>query len=172
MDTPMQVPLSFFQDWVPAVRKHAESLGKQNFGFWAEFYCTRERASTMTGRGMTKEFDRSGNVVAQSFIGTEETRTFDGGLHYPVSYWFRVRPYLLNFVMIKNSVRDQGHDVAGLMHLLASDFADYDFSTGTKDHSFQYRYSIILRYLSYVIATCTFTIIMIKSVWPELRRTV
>ena len=31
MDTPMQVPLSFFKRWVPAVKAHARSLGKNNF---------------------------------------------------------------------------------------------------------------------------------------------
>lgn len=32
VDTPMQVPLSFYKAWVPAVKAHAQGLGKKSFG--------------------------------------------------------------------------------------------------------------------------------------------
>jgi len=51
MDTPMQVPRYFFQRWCPAVKAHAASLGKNDFFIFGEFYCARERAATMVGRG-------------------------------------------------------------------------------------------------------------------------
>jgi hypothetical protein len=91
MDTPMQVPLSFFQEWAPAVRSHAASLGKHNFGMFAELYCTRERAATMVGRGVTKSFDARGLTIGRELIGTDDQRAFDGGIHYPLYYWFTVK---------------------------------------------------------------------------------
>ena len=54
MDTPMQVSLSFFKRWAPAVKAHAKSLGKDNFFIFGELYCSREQAATMVGRGRTR----------------------------------------------------------------------------------------------------------------------
>ena len=79
MDTPMQVPLYFFQRWAPAVKAHAASLGKDNFLIFGEFFGTRGRAATMTGRG--KDPTMWGTT---SFIGAEYT--MDGGINYP-AYW-------------------------------------------------------------------------------------
>jgi hypothetical protein len=123
----MQVPLSFFQQWAPAVRKHANSLGKKNFGIFGEFYCTRERAATMTGRGMEKQVDAHGRIIRRSFIGTDEQETMDGGIHYPFYFW-----------MMK-TVRDQQGDVAGLLHLYNADKADYDFWNPNEKWQWEYR---------------------------------
>ncbi|CAJ1401428.1 unnamed protein product [Effrenium voratum] len=51
VDTPMQVPLPFYKRWAPAIRKYAQSVGKERFGIFGEFYVQIERYATMTGRG-------------------------------------------------------------------------------------------------------------------------
>eukprot|EP00933_Yihiella_yeosuensis_P064573 TRINITY_DN67_c2_g1_i1.p1 TRINITY_DN67_c2_g1~~TRINITY_DN67_c2_g1_i1.p1 ORF type:complete len:1571 (-),score=243.24 TRINITY_DN67_c2_g1_i1:172-4884(-) len=51
VDTPMQVPLSFFKKWAPSIREHARLLGKDRFGLFGEFFVAPERFATMTGRG-------------------------------------------------------------------------------------------------------------------------
>ncbi len=81
VDTPMQVPLYFFQRWAPAVRAHAASLGKDNFLIFGEFYCSRPRAATMTGRG--KVPSQYGDPSA--FIG--DAYTMDGGINYRFYDW-------------------------------------------------------------------------------------
>ncbi len=81
VDTPMQVPLYFFQRWAPAVRAHANSLGKDNFLIFGEFYCSRPRAATMTGRG--KMPSQYGDPYA--FIGNDYT--MDGGINYRFYDW-------------------------------------------------------------------------------------
>jgi len=85
MDTPMQVPLSFFKRWAPAVKAHAASLGKHNFFIFGEFYCERGRAATMVNRG--KEPSMWGNP--SWFIS--EDRAMDGGINYPL-YWSFFQP--------------------------------------------------------------------------------
>jgi alpha-1,3-glucan synthase len=82
MDTPMQVPLEFFQKWGPAVKAHAASLGKNDFLLFAEFYCTRERASTMTGRGKTPPMYGRNQYIDNA------KHTFHGGINYPMYWWF------------------------------------------------------------------------------------
>ncbi len=81
MDTPMQVPLAFFQAWAPAVKAHAASLGKSDFLIFGEFFCPRERAATMTGRGKTPAMYNQ-----NSFIGGQYT--MHGGIDYPMFWWF------------------------------------------------------------------------------------
>lgn len=82
MDTLMQVPLSFFKNWVPAVKDHAASLGKTNFFVFGEFFCNKERSATLTGRGKTPAmFGKDGYI--------SEACTMDGGIFYPVNFWFQ-----------------------------------------------------------------------------------
>jgi glycosidase len=76
IDTPMQVPHCFFQKWIPAVREHAESLGKKNFAFFGEFYSSTPWAGTLIGRG---KFKRRQNAALEP-IG--ETFLMDGGIDY------------------------------------------------------------------------------------------
>eukprot|EP01137_Pigoraptor_chileana_P023315 Opistho-2@89393 len=111
MDTPMQVPLSFFQAWAPAVRNHAKSLGKNDFLIFGEFFCSRERAATMTGRGKTP--DMWGNDNA--FIGSSDQRTMHGGIAYTTYNWFNT------------AVKDQQNNPRGLMDTLKADLTAYDF---------------------------------------------
>jgi alpha-1,3-glucan synthase len=87
MDTPMQVPLSFFQPWTESIRKFArEKLGKNNFFMFGEYYCSKNRASTMTGRGKTP--DQYGNPYA--FINGERgSFMFDAGINYQLFFWFQ-----------------------------------------------------------------------------------
>eukprot|EP00930_Biecheleria_cincta_P087705 TRINITY_DN7693_c0_g2_i2.p1 TRINITY_DN7693_c0_g2~~TRINITY_DN7693_c0_g2_i2.p1 ORF type:complete len:1345 (-),score=144.52 TRINITY_DN7693_c0_g2_i2:51-4085(-) len=77
VDTPMQVPLAFFKAWAPAVREHARSLGKNNFGIFGEFYTTLARYSTMLGRGR--------DSVNHTLI--DNVSTMNGGIVYPY-YWY------------------------------------------------------------------------------------
>jgi len=85
MDTPMQVPLSFFKRWAPAVKAHAASLGKHNFFIFGEFYCERGRAATMVNRG--KEPSMWGDP--SWFISND--RGMDAGINYPL-YWSFFQP--------------------------------------------------------------------------------
>ena len=82
MDTPMQVPLGFFQAWAPAVREHAASLGKSDFLIFGEFFCPRERAATMTGRGKTPPMYNQAQFIDNSKF------TMHGGINYPMFWWF------------------------------------------------------------------------------------
>ncbi|MBN8549680.1 MAG: hypothetical protein J0M12_10225, partial [Deltaproteobacteria bacterium] len=75
IDTPMQVPLSFFKKWTPAVKSHAEKLGKANFFMFGELYAQRARAATMIGRGKTP--DQYGK---DAWISGEIA--MDSGIHY------------------------------------------------------------------------------------------
>eukprot|EP00931_Biecheleriopsis_adriatica_P028261 TRINITY_DN1687_c0_g1_i1.p1 TRINITY_DN1687_c0_g1~~TRINITY_DN1687_c0_g1_i1.p1 ORF type:complete len:3142 (-),score=579.43 TRINITY_DN1687_c0_g1_i1:40-9312(-) len=80
VDTPMQVPLSFYKAWAPAVREHAKSLGKSRFGLFGEFYVTPARYATMTGRGKDRTM-----YGKDSFI--EGPATLKGGIVYSY-YWY------------------------------------------------------------------------------------
>ena len=82
MDTPMQVPRYFFERWCPAVKAHAASLGKNDFFIFGEFYCSRERAATMVGRG--KSPDQYGKPYA--FI--DSNFTMAGGINYRAYFDF------------------------------------------------------------------------------------
>lgn len=124
----MQVPLSFFQQWIPSIREHAASLGKRNFGVFGEFYCSRERASTMTGRGMTKTFDSHGNVVSRTRISGDATVMMDGGINYPMYHWFA------------NSIRDQNGGLGDMMNLYLADSNDFDFFNPAANWTWQYRH--------------------------------
>eukprot|EP00435_Cladocopium_sp_Y103_P012619 s1297_g3.t1 len=80
VDTPMQVPLPFYKQWAPAIRRYAKTLGKEQFGIFGEFYVTTERYATMTGRG------RDNTMYGQEqFIPGEAT--LKGGIVYPY-YWY------------------------------------------------------------------------------------
>lgn len=111
MDTPMQVPLSFFKRWAPAVKAHAASLGKHNFFIFGEFYCERGRGATMVNRG--KEPSMWGNP--SWFIS--EDRGMDAGINYPL-YWSFFMP----------AVKDQvnGH-LQNLKESYYLDWLAYDF---------------------------------------------
>lgn len=76
VDTPMQVPLCFFKEWIPQVRAAASRLGKKNFGFFGEFYCSREVAATMVGRGKA----HGDYGVPEAVI--DDTYGMDGGINY------------------------------------------------------------------------------------------
>jgi glycosidase len=82
MDTPMQVPRYFFQRWCPAVKSHAASLGKNDFFIFGEFYCSRERAATMVGRG------KSPNMYGNGFAFIDGDYTMDGGINYRAYFDF------------------------------------------------------------------------------------
>ena len=108
MDTPMQVPLTFFKRWTPAVKQHAYTLGKKNFFIFGEFYCSKEKASTMTGRGKTPEM-----YGRDQFI--DGIHTMDGGIHYPLYFWFM------------NSIKDGNNNLRGMYDLFLRDKIDYDW---------------------------------------------
>jgi len=82
MDTPMQVPRYFFENWCTAVKAYAATLGKDDFFIFGEFYCSRERAVTMVGRGRTPA--QYGDPY--SFINS--TYTMDGGINYRIYFDF------------------------------------------------------------------------------------
>ena len=82
MDTPMQVPRYFFERWTPAVRDYAATLGKSNFFVFGEFFCNRERAATMVGRG--KDPSQWGNPYA--FL--DSNYAMDAGLNYRMYFDF------------------------------------------------------------------------------------
>lgn len=81
----------------------------------------------MTGRGISKKMDRFGRVLERNFIGNDDQVTMDGGIHYPLYFWFQ------------EAVRDQKHNVAGLMHLYDQDRQDYDFYNPAANWTWQYR---------------------------------
>lgn len=111
MDTPMQVPLSFFKRWAPAVKAHAASLGKHNFFIFGEFYCERGRGATMVNRG--KEPSMWGNP--SWFIS--EDRGMDAGINYPL-YWSFFQP----------AVKDQlNGNIQNLKESYYLDWLAYDF---------------------------------------------
>lgn len=104
MDTPMQVPLSFFKRWVPAIKAHARSLGKDNFFTFAEFYCDRPRAGTMVGRGKS-----NGQLIPGDF-------TFDGGINY--NFYFKY---------IGPAIKAQQGGVSKIMSEYQADWNAFDF---------------------------------------------
>ncbi len=111
MDTPMQVPRYFFQRWCPAVKAHAASLGKNDFFIYGEFYCSRERAATMVGRG--KDPTMYGNSSA--FLDGDFT--MNGGINY--------RAY---FDFFQSAVQSQANgNLGNLKSGLDQDMSDFDF---------------------------------------------
>jgi glycosidase len=111
MDTPMQVPRYFFQRWCPAVKAQAAALGKSDFFIFGEFYCARERAATMVGRG--KSPNQYGNPSA--FIDGDFT--MDGGINY--------RAY---FDFFQSAIKDQANgNLGNLKSGLDADLAAFDF---------------------------------------------
>ncbi|MCO6430322.1 MAG: hypothetical protein J5J00_05625 [Deltaproteobacteria bacterium] len=76
IDTPMQVPLSFFKKWTPAVKQHARSLGKENFLMFGETYCDPRKAAVLVGRGKTPEMYSD----PSKFI--DEVSSMDAGFDY------------------------------------------------------------------------------------------
>jgi glycosidase len=109
MDTPMQVPLEFFKRWSSKVKEHAKSLGKSNFYIFGEFYCSRERASTMTGRGKTPAM-----YGKDEFI--DNVISHDGGIHYPLYQWFMT------------TIKDHSNDLDGIKRALDQDLVKYDWN--------------------------------------------
>ncbi len=123
MDTPMQVPLYFFKEWAPAVKAHAKWLGKDNFFIFGEYYCGRERAATMVGRG--KRPDQWGNPYA--FI--DDKYAMDAGINYRFYYDF-----------VASAVKAQTGGVRNLMEVFKSDYAAYDFYVPSKGET---RYTML-----------------------------
>jgi alpha-1,3-glucan synthase len=121
MDTPMQVPLNFFQNWSPAVRAHAASLGKNDFLIFGEFFCPRERAATMTGRGKTPPMYNKAQFIDNAKF------TLHGGINYPMYWWFGDA--------LKNQVN--GH-LGEAKTLLDSDKGMFDFWNPARG---EFRYS-------------------------------
>jgi len=111
MDTPMQVPRYFFQRWCPAVKAHAASLGKNDFFIFGEFYCSRERAATMVGRG------KSPNQYGDPYAFSDGDYTMAGGINY--------RAY---FDFCQSAVKDQVNgNLGNLKSGLDADLAAFDF---------------------------------------------
>jgi glycosidase len=121
MDTPMQVPLAFFQAWAPAVKAHAASLGKSDFLIFGEFFCPRERAATMTGRGKTPDmYNRNAFIDGSRY-------TMHGGINYPMFWWFN------------DAVRNQANGHLGdAKALFDSDKGMFDFWNPARN---EFRYS-------------------------------
>lgn len=80
VDTPMQVPLNFYKVWAPAMRAHAQTLGKDRFGIFGEFFVSVQRYGTMTGRGRD-------NTMYNQDIFIDDIFTLKGGIVYPY-YWY------------------------------------------------------------------------------------
>jgi len=111
MDTPMQVPRDFFRAWCPAVKAHAASLGKSDFFIFGEFYCSRERAATMVGRG------KSPNQYGDPYAFIDGDYTMDGGINY--------RAY---FDFFQTAVKEQVNgNLGNLKSGLATDLTAFDF---------------------------------------------
>jgi alpha-1,3-glucan synthase len=108
MDTPMQQPLYFFKRWVPALKEYAASLGKSNFFIFGEFYCSRERAATMTGRGKTPDM-----YGKDEFI--DNIPTMDSGINYPLYSWFM------------ETIKEQRNNLNGILRHYEQDLKSYDF---------------------------------------------
>lgn len=91
LDTPMQVELDFWKEYVPAIRKvAAEKLNKNNFGFWGELFCTPPRMGTMIGRGRAAEsenMDKQYSSDGGDGKWIDEVRTFNGGIDYMYGIW-------------------------------------------------------------------------------------
>lgn len=109
MDTPMQVPLEFFKNWVPAIKEHAKSLGKKNFLAFAEFFCSKQFAADMTNRGKTPSMYKNPNA----FI--DDRLAFNGGINYPFYFW------------TQNTIKQQQGNVNGLLTNYYEDWDMFDF---------------------------------------------
>lgn len=119
VDTPMQVPLTFFKSWIPQIKEYAKSLGKSNFFVFGEFYCSKERASTMTGRGKTPLMYSENKYI-------DETAAFDSGIHYPMYLWFN------------QAIKEQKHGVRDIYDLFKKDIFDYDwFNPSTQRYEYR-----------------------------------
>ncbi|KAL0487147.1 alpha-amylase [Acrasis kona] len=122
MDTPMQVPLEFFQRWAPAVKNYAKKLGKDNFYIVGEFFCPKERSSTMTGRG------KSPNMYGKDqYIG--KVATMDAGINYPIYWWFETA--------IKKS---DTKTLSGIKDSFDDDLIKYDWANPNRNNQPQYRH--------------------------------
>ena len=119
VDTPMQVPLSFFKSWIPQIKDYAKSLGKSNFFVFGEFYCSKEKASTMTGRGKTPSMYNANNFI-------DNTASFDSGIHYPMYFWFN------------QAIKEHQHGIKDIYDLYKRDIFDYDwFNPSTQKHEYR-----------------------------------
>ncbi len=110
MDTPMQVPISFFEYWLPDVRTHAEKLGKKNFLFFAELYCSTEFAATLLGRG------RDNTQYAKDEY-LRDNALFDGGIDY-LTYKNVYEALLLH---------NLSHPLDRMLDTYSNEFDKYDF---------------------------------------------
>jgi len=110
MDTPMQVPLEFFKEWAPAVKRHAKSLGKNNFFIFGEYYCSRERAATMVGRG------RRPDQWGQPYSFIDDRYAMDAGINYRFYYDF-----------VASAIKAQTGGVRNAFEVFKADYAAYDF---------------------------------------------
>ena len=111
LDTPMQIPRYFLTRWVPAIKEHAASLGKNNFFVFGEFWCSRERAATMVGRG------NEPTTYGNSFKFIDKHYALDGGINYRIYFDFFIP-----------AVKDQinGH-LGKIKDVYDADWNAYDF---------------------------------------------
>lgn len=84
VDTPVQVPLCFFKEWVPAIREYARSLGKDNFGIFAETYTLNQQMGTILGRGREWIEVEEGALAAVMEPFLSDRPMFLGGINYPL----------------------------------------------------------------------------------------
>lgn len=108
VDTPMEVPLEFFQKWIGEVKSFAGILGKKNFYIFGEYYCNKELASTMTGRGKSPHMYGKEMYIGDKYM-------FDGGINYSFYKWFI------------SSVKEHNHNVKGIHTLFKQELNDYDW---------------------------------------------
>ena len=132
IDTPMQVDLSFFKAWAPAVKRYAaDALNKTNFGMWGEFFVSSGRFATMTGRG--KEVAMYGNDSA--FI--DEVTTLNGGIDYDPYHYFRwmlLRDEIGQFP-IPDAYRERFDGLAALWQRDVEQLDTFNPQTGRDEHT-------------------------------------
>ncbi len=108
VDTPMQIDLGFFQEMIPEVKAFAKKLGKENLFFFGEYLCSKEKASTMTGRGKSPYMYGKDQYISNVSL-------FDGGIHYPLHSWFNT------------SIKNQENHLSDFYHNYKADLFDYDW---------------------------------------------
>ncbi len=121
IDAPMQVPLEFLKEWSPEIREHAESLGKDNFFMFGEFFAGRGRSATMIGRGKTPDQHGTSNTI-------DSRRSLDSGLNYEFYWW------------LEQAIKNQNDgNLSGLSEVLDRDKQAYDLHVPSRNNDYRYR---------------------------------
>lgn len=121
IDAPMQVPLEFLKEWSPEIREHAQSLGKDNFFMFGEFFAGRGRSATMIGRGKTPDQHGTSNTI-------DARRSLDSGLNYEFYWW------------LEEAVERQNDgNLSGLLNVLERDKEAYDLHVPSRNNDYRYR---------------------------------